>query len=213
MKKRRRFGLFSLLIIGGLVTCGIIGSLSRKPEEDAPTPTIPIVAARATDTPIPPTRTPFPTITVRATWTVTDTPAPTNTPQPAPATSTVASRSIAIALPTATAAKIAIDTVCSQPNPGNDNTHLADEFICLVNRGDAPVDLQGWLVHDNNRNAEYTFRALVLAPGAIVKLRTGKGENGAADVYWGKGQAVWNNSGDTVYLYDAAGVMADQWNY
>lgn len=200
MKKMLRFLLIAL---GSLVACGIIATLLPKSEE-TPAPTIVVQAPSAT---VPATRTAFPTVTIRATWTVTDTPAPIGTLSP-----TTATRSGGLVLPTSSPAKIAIDRACSQPDPaGDDNQVLTEEYICLVNRGDAPVELKGWKVHDEGRNSEYTFRALTLAPGATVKLRTGKGENGPADVYWGKGQAVWNNGGDTVYLYDAAGAMIDQW--
>ena len=205
MTKPRKLGRYLLIAFGSLVACGILAvALPKAPAQPDAVPP-PTATSRAPVATVPPTRAPFPSATTRATWTVTDTPEPANT---------LASRGTGLEVPTSAPAKIVIDQACSQPDPaGDDNRVLADEFICFVNRGDAPVDLKGWLVHDEGRNSEYTFRALTLAPGATVKLHTGKNSNGPEDVYWGKNQAVWNNDGDTVYLYDATGAMVDQWKY
>ncbi len=46
-----------------------------------------------------------------------------------------------------------------------------------------------------------------------MRLRSGAGTDTASDLYWGRGQAVWNNGGDTVYLYDAAWGLVDEHTY
>jgi hypothetical protein len=39
-----------------------------------------------------------------------------------------------------------------------------------------------------------------------VRLRTGCGVDGTADLYWCEsGSAVWNNAGDTVFVLDPNG--------
>ena len=46
----------------------------------------------------------------------------------------------------------------------------------------------------------------MLEPGASVTLFTGCGIDTATERYWcNEDSAVWNNSGDTVFLYDPAG--------
>jgi len=40
-----------------------------------------------------------------------------------------------------------------------------------------------------------------------VTLYTGKGKNTATKLYWGRVAHVWNNEGDTAYLYNAQGKL------
>jgi hypothetical protein len=32
-------------------------------------------------------------------------------------------------------------------------------------------------------------------------------------VYWGRGGAVWNNTGDAAFLYDATGALVHSYSY
>lgn len=65
--------------------------------------------------------------------------------------------------------------------------------------------MTGWYLRDNY-GWGYTFPQFTLAPRATVRVRTGCGTNSTADLYWCKdGTAVWNNDGDTVFLFDAEG--------
>jgi hypothetical protein len=72
--------------------------------------------------------------------------------------------------------------------------------------------MSGWHVEDAAHHA-YTFPAFTLAAGAYVKLHTGSGTNTGTDLYWGSGSAIWNNGGDTVYLYNAAWQIVDTYTY
>jgi hypothetical protein len=108
---------------------------------------------------------------------------------------------------------VRIASECSQWDaPGNDNDNLNEEYVCFVNIGVSAADLTGWHVRDVANNA-YTFPAFTLAVGASVRLRSGAGTDTATDLYWGRGQAVWNNGGDTVYLYDAGWGLVDEYSY
>jgi hypothetical protein len=54
----------------------------------------------------------------------------------------------------------------------------------------------------------------VIAPGNEVFIYTGCGVDSASSLYWcNTGSAVWNNSGDTAFLLDPNGNIADQWRY
>jgi micrococcal nuclease len=89
---------------------------------------------------------------------------------------------------------------------GDDNFNLDDEWVRFTNGSAAPLDLTGWLVADESASHRYTFDQLVLPPGASVTLRTGCGPDGPRDRYWcNRDSAVWNNSGDTVFLRDPSG--------
>jgi len=68
------------------------------------------------------------------------------------------------------------------------------------------LDLNGWTVADESASHRYTFRNLIVQPGASVTLYTGCGTDTDTDRYWcNTGSAVWNNTGDTVFLRDPNG--------
>ena len=139
-----------------------------------------------------PTATATPTATLTPTLTRTPTAAPTSTPSPA---------------------DVRIVSACCQVDPeGNDVQHLDLEYVCFENRGGLTADMSGWRVKDLADHT-YTFGSFTLAPGALVRLRTGKGQNTPADLYWGLSVAVWNNDHDTVLLYDRAQLLVDQYAY
>jgi len=102
---------------------------------------------------------------------------------------------------------------CSQTDaPGNDDAHLADEFICFQNSDGSAADLTEWHVRDQYGN-RYTFPPFTLAGGAYVRLHTGVGNNSNTDLYWGYPYAVWNNSSDVVYLYDQDWLLVERYQY
>lgn len=86
---------------------------------------------------------------------------------------------------------------------------LSDEWVKISNDGSASVSMTGWKVQDEGGKHTYTFASFTLAPEATVTLHTGKGTNTAVDLYWGSGSPIWNNDGDTTYLYDASGKLVD----
>lgn len=82
---------------------------------------------------------------------------------------------------------------------------LRDEWVEIANRGSSPVSLKGWKIEDEGSKHTYTFPSCTLDPQATVTLYTGKGTNTATEIYWGSGSPIWNNDGDTAYLYDDSG--------
>ena len=91
---------------------------------------------------------------------------------------------------------------------GDDRNNLNDEYVVIENRGCEAVNLEGWQLKDES-NHVYSFPSITLAPGASVRVHTGSGNDTDSDLYWGKGAPVWNNRGDTAYLYDADGKLVD----
>ncbi len=116
------------------------------------------------------------------------------------------------AVPTAgvvlTSPTITIVQVIADP-PGDD---LAGEAVVLQNDGTRPVALTGWTLRDQ-ANTTYTFPTFTLAAGAKVTVWVKAGTDDARNLYWGRGQAVWNNTGDTAILSDAAGTEVARYNY
>lgn len=101
---------------------------------------------------------------------------------------------------------------CQFDAPGNDHENLNEEYVCFENWGSLATDMTGWHVKDEH-GWTYTFPAFTVAPGGHVRLRTGCGDDSANDVYWCHSGAVWNNDGDTVYLYDADWRPVDTYSY
>ena len=89
-----------------------------------------------------------------------------------------------------------------------------DEYVVFVNDGDATLDLDGYEVYDAADNS-YTFGAVSVDPGATVTLYTGSSTDTDTDseVYWGRGQGVWNNGGDTVFVTDPDGNTVVEYEY
>lgn len=97
-------------------------------------------------------------------------------------------------------------------SPGTDtrsNTSLNAEYVKLTNRRSSTLNLKSWTLRDKSKHV-YTFSGDVrLAKGASVYLHTGKGKNTSTHWYWGSGNYIWNNTGDTAYLRNSAGTGID----
>lgn len=83
------------------------------------------------------------------------------------------------------------------PNP-------LDEYVLIQNRGGGPADLSGWTLCDVASNC-YTFPTFTLYSGATARLWTKSGVNTVTDLYWGRSQPVWSNTGDTAHRATAVG--------
>ena len=88
-----------------------------------------------------------------------------------------------------------------------DGSDVQREQVLLHNEGDSAVDLGGWTLHDAARRPHvYTFAATCrLGAGSTLRLWSGRGSDDAGNVYWGRRQAVWNNTGDVAILRDPDG--------
>jgi hypothetical protein len=97
-------------------------------------------------------------------------------------------------------------------SPGTDtrsNSSLNAEYLTLKNTSKSPVNLSRWTVRDK-ANHVYTFTGTVtVKPGATLWLHTGRGTNTASHRYWNSGNYIWNNTGDTAYVRNAAGTQID----
>lgn len=75
------------------------------------------------------------------------------------------------------------------------------------------MEMEGWIVKDEY-GGTYTFPPFTLESGRETRLHTGCGQNTATDIYWYKeGYAVWNNDGDTVFLFDGSGSLVSEYSY
>ena len=86
------------------------------------------------------------------------------------------------------------------------------EYVRIRNNGSSAVTLTGWTLRDL-ANTVFTFPAFTLAAGAEVRVWVRAGVDDAANLYWGRGSAVWNNDGDTAILRDANGIEVARFSY
>lgn len=106
--------------------------------------------------------------------------------------------------PTSEAVQIGVDL--RYDAPGDDNLNLNEEWVRFTNEGGSALDLDGWTVADESASHRYRFEPLVLPPGSSVTLFTGCGVDSKTERFWcNRDSAVWNNSGDTVFLQDPQG--------
>ena len=94
--------------------------------------------------------------------------------------------------------------------PGRDDQHLDDEDAVIANTGDGDidgdVDLTGWKLRDDSTSNRFAFPAgFTLAPGREVTVHAGPGDPTADDLYWDRGQPVWDNDRDLALLLDPHG--------
>ncbi len=100
---------------------------------------------------------------------------------------------------------------------GRDDFNPNGEWIEIANLGTTPVDLTGWGIRDESTRHRYEFPdGFVLAADDFVRIGSGcewddNDEN--VDLFWCAFDPVWNNSGDTAFLVDAAGLFVDEWSY
>lgn len=90
---------------------------------------------------------------------------------------------------------------------GAPNEKPYQEYVKITNKGAASVNLKGWKIKDKGAKHTYTFSSYTLKSKASVTLKSGSGKNSGSTLYWNKYSFIWNNEGDTAYLYNAQGKL------
>jgi hypothetical protein len=97
-------------------------------------------------------------------------------------------------------------------SPGTDTRSNASrnaEWVSLINSGSSSVNLRGWTVRDAAGHV-YKFGSISIpGRGGRLWLHTGSGTTKAPNAHWGSGNYIWNNTGDTAILRNAAGRQID----
>jgi hypothetical protein len=84
--------------------------------------------------------------------------------------------------------------------------------VRIENGGSASQRMAGWKLKDE---ANHTYApSITLAPGGSVKSHSGPdaSHNPPTDYRWTTAY-IWNNDGDTAYLYNAGGSLVDDYHY
>ena len=149
---------------------------------------------------------PSPTPTVTQTRTVTPTPTATG-PTPTPTRTNTPTRT---STPTRTEAPPNIQIGFIDFWPGGNEAQ--NEYVRIENHGAGPTNMTNWSLCDAQGNC-YIFPSFTLGAGAMVFVRTGTGVNDVDDLYWGRSEPVWDNTGDTATLRNAANAVIDTYTY
>ncbi|WP_394697702.1 lamin tail domain-containing protein [uncultured Methanomethylovorans sp.] len=88
--------------------------------------------------------------------------------------------------------------------------NLKEEWIAVTNSGKSSVDLSGWWIEDEVGN-KYTFPSFSLSAVSTVTIYTSEGKDSNTELYWDNPSPVWNNDGDTAYLYNISGEVVDSY--
>jgi competence protein ComEC len=83
---------------------------------------------------------------------------------------------------------------------------LTGEKVTITNTGSSPVSLTGWTLTDEGAKHSYTFAGTTVPAAGSVTVTSG---TATGDIKW-KSDNVWNNDGDTAYLYNGSGQLVSQ---
>jgi hypothetical protein len=118
----------------------------------------------------------------------------------------------ASATPTITGAgPVRIVELVARPKDGAADVN--GETVTIRNDGLATIDVTRWMLADASGKNLFTFPSLVLTPGGIAVVHSGRGVASGADYYWGKTTGIWNDTGDTATLRDASGAVMSTYKY
>jgi hypothetical protein len=97
-----------------------------------------------------------------------------------------------------------------ESDPPGDEGH--EEYVEITNFDAQALDLTGWALKDAS-GYTYTFPSFTLPLNATVTVHACNGVDSATTLYTHKCSPIWNNGGDTAYLYDAGGMLVSTFAY
>lgn len=95
---------------------------------------------------------------------------------------------------------------------GDDWHNLNGEWVTISNLGSNDAYMQGFKLMDE-ANHSYTFPIFALRKNSFVKLYSGSGTDTIEALYWNSKVPIWNDNGDTAFLYGADGKLIDSKRY
>ncbi|TDC28075.1 lamin tail domain-containing protein [Kribbella albertanoniae] len=93
------------------------------------------------------------------------------------------------------------------------NAHINLEYISIRNNTTRPLSLKGYRIRDAASHVYFFPPTFVLKARTTVLVHTGKGRNSANHLYWGSGNYIWNNTGDTARLQNSLNRVIDFCTY
>lgn len=99
---------------------------------------------------------------------------------------------------------------------GDDNKNKNGEWIEIKNSCQNQISMDSWLLKDNSASNAYTFKNFIFEAGKSIMLYSGCGNDQADKLYWKcpeRKYAIWNNSGDSAFLYNEKGELISNYSY
>jgi len=84
----------------------------------------------------------------------------------------------------------------------------SDEFVQIVNNGRMAQDIGKWTIEDGDGHVFEFPGGYTIQPGAFIRIFTNM-----SDLSFDSNQAIWNNDGDTCFLYGSTGSLVDMYAY
>lgn len=99
---------------------------------------------------------------------------------------------------------------------GNDNQNKNGEWVEIKNSCLDSISLKGWILKDSSASNKYSFKKLTLSANKSIILYSGCGQDSQDSLYWqcpeGK-YSIWNNGGDSSFLYNEKGILVSDYQY
>lgn len=96
------------------------------------------------------------------------------------------------------------------------SANLNDEWVELKNTCESNQNLVGYLIKDTSAGNSYTFKNVEIPSKKTIKVHSGCSMDSSLDLYWqcpARSVPVWNNTGDSAFLYDGTGKLVSEMSY
>ncbi len=88
-----------------------------------------------------------------------------------------------------------------------------DEYAQITNQGSVDVNLSGWRLNAGAPGLDFYFPSYTLAVGESCWVYTNENHPEYCGFNFGRGSAIWSNSGDCGYLYNNKGILVSSYCY
>ena len=89
----------------------------------------------------------------------------------------------------------------------------SDEYAEITNLGAGSANLLGWRLNAGDPGQNFYFPNFTLNPGQSCRVYTNEIHPEHCGFSFGRGSAIWSNSGDCGYLYDDGGALVSDYCY
>ena len=89
----------------------------------------------------------------------------------------------------------------------------SDEYAEVSNLGNAPVDMKRWVLTTGNPKKRFVFRTFQIQPGQVCRIYTNEVHPEHCGFSFESESSIWSDQGDCARLYNAKGVIVDEYCY